>query len=105
MTDFGAIVEYSYDSRPEAERGTLGRDVFLGGRFAFNDEQSSEILAGFIIDTNYHSRSFRVEASRRIGESWKGTLELQTFENIDSEDLLAAFENDDFLLVEMAYFF
>ena len=105
VTDLGAIVEYSHDDRPEGERSALDRDVFVGSRFAFNDEQSSEILAGFIIDTNFHSRSFRVEASRRFGDSWKGTLELQTFENVDSEDLLAAFENDDYLLMEMAYFF
>jgi hypothetical protein len=36
-----------------------------------NDAQSSEVLAGFVVDTDNHSRGFRVEASRRIGESWK----------------------------------
>lgn len=105
VTDLGALIEYSYDSRPEDERGTLGRDVFIGNRFAFNDEQSTEILAGFIIDTNYYSRSFRLEASRRFGDSWKGTLELQTFADVDNDDLLATFENDDYLLAEMAYFY
>jgi hypothetical protein len=104
-TDLGALVEYSYDDRPEGERGAFDRDVFLGGRFAFNDAQSSEILAGFVIDTNYDSQTFRVEGNRRFGDSWKGTLELQTFTRIDSEDLLIAFEQDDHLLLEMAYFF
>ncbi|TNF86834.1 MAG: hypothetical protein JSU67_10140 [Gammaproteobacteria bacterium] len=104
-TDLGLLLEYSYDGRSKDEADVLDDDVFLGTRFAFNDEQSSEILAGFYIDTNNQSRSFRVEANRRFGASWKGTLELQTFADIDSDDRLAAFANDDFLLLEMAYYF
>ncbi len=103
--DLGLLLEYSHDDRPEGERGAFDRDVFVGGRFTFNDEQSTEILAGFIVDVDKHSRSFRVEGNRRFGDSWKGTLELQTFSNIDPEDVLAAFEQDDFVLLEMAYFF
>ena len=103
--DIGAIAEYSYDNRPKGERGVFDRDLFLGARFALNDAQSSEVLAGFLIDTDVYSRTFRVEASRRIGESWKLDLELQTFTNIDPNDPLSAFANDDFLLVEMAYYF
>jgi hypothetical protein len=81
------------------------RDLFVGARLALNDAQSSELLAGFVVDTDNHSRSFRVEASRRIGASWKLELELQTFANIDASDPLAAFANDDYLLVDMAYYF
>ncbi len=103
--DLGLLLEYSHDDRPEGERGAFDRDVFVGGRFTFNDEQSTEILAGFIVDVDKDSRSFRVEGNRRFGDSWKGTLELQTFSNIDPEDVLAAFEQDDFVLLEMAYFF
>ena len=103
--DLGLLLEYSHDDRPEGERGAFDRDVFLGGRFTFNDEQSTEILAGVIVDVDKDSRSFRVEGNRRFGDSWKGTLELQTFSNIDPEDVLAAFEQDDFVLLEMAYFF
>jgi len=103
--DLGLLVEYSADSRPDDESGPFNNDVFLGSRFAFNDAQSSEILAGFVVDTDNKSRTFRVEGNRRFGESWKGTLELQTFSNIDQDDVLAAFENDDFLLLEMAYYF
>jgi len=104
-TDLGAIVEYSRDSRPKAEASILDNDVFVGGRFAFNDIQSSEILAGFFVDVDNRSRSFRVEASRRIGSSWKSTLELQSFGNIDDDDPLAALADDDFVRLEMAYYF
>jgi hypothetical protein len=105
VINFGALLEYSYDSRPEGERGSLDRDVFLGGRFAFNDVQSTEILAGFIVDTHYGSQRFRVEASRRLGDSWKASLELQTFHDIDPDDIVTVFKQDDYLLVEMAYYF
>jgi len=58
-----------------------------------------------VVDTELLSRSYRVEASRRVGDSWRATLEMQVFSNIDQKDVLAVFESDDFLLVEMAYFF
>ena len=104
-TDLGLLLEYSYDGRDKAEADVLDEDVFVGTRFAFNDEQSSEILAGFFVDADNRSRSFRVEASRRFGASWKGTLELQTFTDIDADDPLAAAAADDYLLLEAAYYF
>ncbi len=103
--DFGALAEFSHDNRPEGEAGAFDNDLFVGGRFAFNDAQSSEILVGFIVDTDNQSRSFRVEGNRRFGDSWKATLELQLFSNIDEDDVLTAFEKDDHLLVELARFF
>lgn len=105
VVDLGALVEYSFDGRPKAEAAVLDDDVFVGSRLAFNDVQSSEILAGFFIDVDNHGRSFRVEGSRRFGASWKGTLELQTFSNLDPDDPLQAFAQDDFVRVEMAYFY
>jgi hypothetical protein len=103
--DLGSLVEYSYDSRDEAERGVFDRELFVGARLALNDEQSSELLAGFVVDTNYGSQTFRLEGSRRIGDSWKATIELQLFSNIDSSDPLAALSEDDYLLLEMAKYF
>ena len=77
------------------------RARFLVDRFA----QSTEVLAGFYVDTRYYSRSFRVEASRRLGDSWRLEVELQTFANIDDDDPLSAFANDDYLLMDLAYYF
>lgn len=105
VSDIGAIVEFSHDNRPEDLRSIYDRDLFLGARFALNDAQSTQVLAGFFVDVEKYSRSFRIEASRRVGQSWKATLELQTFTNVDDSDPLAAFEDDDYLLVDMAYFF
>lgn len=104
--DLGTLLEYSHDSRDEEEADVVfNNDLFAGFRFAFNDVQSTEILAGLILDTDNQSQTFRVEANRRLGESWKLTGELQIFSNIDADDPLQAFAEDDFLLVELARYF
>jgi hypothetical protein len=103
--DLGSIAEYSYDSRDSGDRGVFDRDLFMGARLAFNDVQSSELLVGVFYDTEKGSQSFRLEANRRIGDSWKGTIEMQLFSNIDPADPLFAFEKDNFLLLELARFF
>ena len=103
--DLGTLAEYSWENRDKTRRGAFDRDLLIGARLAFNDVQSSELLAGFVIDTERHSQTFRVEASRRIGDSWKASLEALVFSNIDKNDVLAVFENDDFLLIEIARYF
>ena len=103
--DIGAIVEFSYDNRPEELRGVFDRDLFVGARFALNDAQSTEVLTGFLLDTEKYSRNFRIEASRRLGDSWKASFEVQTFSNVDSDDPLQALAHDDYMLLELAYFF
>ena len=72
---------------------------------ALNDAQSSQLLAGFLVDTDNHSRSFRIEASRRLGDSWKAELEVQPFTDIDESDPLISFADDDYLLLDLAWYF
>ena len=103
--DIGAIAEFSYDNRPEELRGVFDRDLFVGARFALNDAQSTEFLTGFLVDVEKYSRNFRIEASRRLGNSWKASFEVQTFSNVDTDDPLQALAHDDYMLLELAYFF
>ena len=103
--DIGSLAEYSYDSRDPGQRGVFDRDLFVGARLAFNDVQSSELLAGFVVDTDNGSQTFRLEGNRRIGDSWKGTIEMQLFSNIDASDPLVALAEDDYLLFELARYF
>ena len=102
--DLGTLLEYSYEDRDE-NAGVFDNDLFAGLRFAFNDVQSSEVLAGMFYDVENQSRSFRVEANRRLGDSWKLTGELQFFSNIDEDDPLNAYAQDDFILMELARYF
>jgi hypothetical protein len=101
----GTLAEYSYDNRSPSERGVFDRDLLVGARLAFNDAQSTDMLIGLLIDTEKQSRTFRIEGSRRLGDSWRGTIEVLAFSNIDKNDVLASFSRDDYLLLELARYF
>ncbi len=102
--DMGALMEYSWENRKQ-NAGVFDHDLFAGLRFAFNDVQSSEILGGIFYDTQLHSRSLRIEASRRLGDNWKLSAEMQIFSHVDPTDPLHAFAADDYLQVEIARYF
>lgn len=104
-TDLGAILEYNYDERGEDGVAVFQNDLFAGFRFAFNDEQSSEILAGGFFDLDKNNRFYRVEASRRLGQSFKLSGVAQIFDEIDEKDLQFSLRDDDFLELSLAYFF
>jgi hypothetical protein len=43
---------------------------------AFNDENSSELLVGAVVDNDHGDlNSLRIEDSRRINDNWKWELE------------------------------
>ena len=46
--DMGVIAEYLYDSRGQAALTPFEDDLMIGLRFAWNNVQSSELLAGVI---------------------------------------------------------
>ncbi len=103
--NLGMLMEYHYDSRDEEASSPFQNDIFIGSRFDFSDEQSTEILAGGVFDLDTSTRSFRIEAARRLGQSWKLTGELQIFEHIDMNDLQFTLRDDDFLSLELARYF
>ena len=94
--DIGLIAEYLYDSRDELAISNLANDVFSGFRLAFNDTQSTEFLAGSIIDLEKNTRLYSMEASRRVGSAWKLELEMRLFETVSPEEFLFNFRRDSF---------
>ncbi len=103
--DLGVLMEYHNDSRGRQATTPFQNDLFIGGRWALNDAQSTEVLAGGFFDLDHASRSWRVEASRRIGQSWKFSAELQIFDRLDSREPQYALRNDDFVRIELARYF
>ncbi len=103
--DVGLLTEYSYDGRDDRLNAPFQNDLFLGLRLTFNDVQSTQILAGGSIDVENGANTIRVEASRRIGDNWKLNLELQSFANVGEKDPLFDLENDDFVQIDLGYFF
>ena len=69
--DVTLITEYLWDERGSDSAGFFEHDVGIGTRITFNDEQSTEILIGGIIDFDTNEALYTIEASRRIGDSWR----------------------------------
>jgi hypothetical protein len=103
--DIGIIMEYVNDSRGKDATTAFNNDLITGIRLAFNDQASTELLGGYVEDLDNHSRIVSIEASRRIGNSIKATLETRSFVNIHKDDLIYDIRDDDYLLFELTYYF
>jgi hypothetical protein len=98
-------MEYGWDERGTSGNAINQRDLFIGARLALNDVQSSELLAGIGYDLDYHSSMFLLEASRRLGDRWKLSLDARVFHNIKPTQTIYDLRNDDHLQLTMEYFF
>ena len=105
-SDIGIVMEYSYDDRGPLATTPFEDDVLLALRWTNNDENDTSILAGIIADRDDSSSLYSVEASRRVGENWKLNLEARLFDGIkDNTSPLYAFRKDDFIQLELSYYF
>ncbi len=103
--DLGLVVEYIYDSRGVLATTPFEDDFLTGLRLTLNDEQSTDALLGVIRDRKDGSYLFSLEANRRIGDSWKLSIQASKF-LVDGLDLsLQSFARDDFVQIEMGYYF
>ena len=99
--DLGLICEYLYDGRTNTAYTLFDNDIFGGMRLALNDVQSTELLAGAIVDLEDGTTFVNVEASRRLGESWKLVAEARFFENLPLTSAFAAFGKEDYVQIEI----
>lgn len=104
-TDLGLLLEYGWDERGTRSTSLAQNDLFFGTRFALNDAESSELLAGISYDLDYHSHSLQIEASRRIGNAWKASLDLRLFSGDEANDPLSAIRRDDHLQLTLERYF
>ena len=103
--DVGILSEYLWDSRDENSAAAFQNDVFLGTRISLNDIQSTEFLSGIIYDLEGGGHSFIIEASRRIANAWKISLEVRTFHNSVQGEILEQIHKDDHIQMSLAYYF
>lgn len=103
--DLGILLEYHYDDRGSAATTPFQDDLFIGTRIALNDVQSTDLLAGAIIDVETGGSALVLESTRRIGESWKLEVQIRSFVNAKMGDPLYGFRNDDMLQVELFKYF
>ncbi len=102
--DLGLIAEYQYDGRG-APRAAFQNDLALGARLVFNDVQGSQLLLVGTVDQHTSGRAISAEASRRLGNSWRLSLEGRWFSAGQPDDALFVLRQDDYLQLELTRFF
>jgi hypothetical protein len=103
--DLGVIGEYAYDDRGDDATTPFQNDAFFGLRLALNDAASSELLAWFSQDLKNPSHTLGLEASRRFSDNWRLSIEARALIDPPEDDLLYSMRDDDFVRLEMAYYF
>lgn len=104
-SDLGLILEYLYDDRDELAATPFEKDVMIGARWVANDVQSTEVLFGVFADVGGDGLGYNLEASRRLGDSWKLTAEARTYSSDDPGDAMYGLRQDDYVLAELARYF
>lgn len=103
--DLGLLAEYNYDSRGDPQTWLFQNDIFVGTRFGFTDAASSAILAGAFRDMDDGSLIYRIEGSRRIFGDATISLEAQFFSHIATTNISYINRDNDFLKLELAWYF
>jgi len=103
--DVGLIAEYLFDDRDDELATPFENDMIIGMRITWNDEQSTELLIGMIQDLDDTDNVWNIEASRRIGDRWKASLEGRFSRSDNSTSALYSLRNDDYIQLELARYF
>ncbi len=103
-TDLGLVAEYQFDDQGPS-RSSFHNDLVVGGRLAFNDVQSTELLVLAVTDLDRRSRLFSLEGSRRLGNSWRLSIEARWFSSDATNDALFALRSDDYLQLTLEKFY
>lgn len=118
-TDLGLIAEYMWDERGDDAFNTVfENDLALGTRWQLNDMADSQALLGLIWDTDSQEYIVKLEASRRLGDTWTLLMEGRVFggtdepdkddsleDLLDGDNRLGAVSRDDFLQLEITRYF
>jgi hypothetical protein len=103
--DISLAGEFLFDTRPNDAAPTFfEHDAFGGVRVAINDASSTELLAGAIADVVDGSTFGRAGISRRFGDHWRISIDVNVFLGPPGK-LESAFLRDDYAHARIAYFF
>lgn len=105
FADLGVLLEYGWDERGEDAMVFAQNDLFAGARLTLNDEDSTEALAGVSTDLDVGGASLTLEASKRLGDLWKVSLESQFFMADSDDSVTYNYNRDDYVQVEFTRYF
>jgi len=103
--DLGLLLELMYDSRDNNATTPFNHDVFMGLRYAANDVAGTEVLGGMVEDWEGQGRFFNLEASTRLSENIRGTLQVRAWSDIDPRDVSFSTHRDDYAEARLTYYF
>ncbi|MEM6834491.1 MAG: hypothetical protein AAF562_12810 [Pseudomonadota bacterium] len=103
--DIGFLSEFLYDDRGETSPMPFEEDVFVGARIGFNDTSNTELLAGAIIDLDGDGSFINVEASTRLGEKWRLSVDARILTQSNQPSAFQPFQDDDFVQVRIQRYF
>ena len=104
-TDLTLLAEWLYDDRGRRATSVWANDLFIAGFLAFNDVQSTGLVAGILGDLSHDFRALNLELNRRLSQSWSMRLETIVNLSADPEDLTYDGRRDSFLGVDFTYSF
>ena len=94
--DCGLVTELIRDHRPDGAAGFLQDELALGLRLNANDAQSTEGVLGWITSLHDRRQVWVVDASRRIGGTWKLVLKGRGFRHVHPGDVLYGARDDSY---------
>ena len=103
--DLGIVGEFLFDGRGQDAPTIAQNDVLFGLRFALNDAASTDALLGLVVDLEGDGTIITLEANRRFGSNFKGTLNYTAWSVSEPSSPLAAFDREDNIRLELGYFF
>ena len=108
--DVSLLGEWNYDGRgrnatPSRSPNTLENDFFFATRLAFNDVQSTEIVASILGDTGRSTRALSLELDRRVSDQVSLNTEAIHLLSIDKADIHYDTRRDSFIDVRLMYNF
>ena len=108
--DLSVLGEWNYDGRgrnatPSRSPNTLENDLFFATRIAFNDVQSTEIIASILGDVERSTRALSVKLDRRISGQLSLNIEAIHLLSIDKADIHYDTRRDSFIDASLMYNF
>ena len=104
-TDLGLVFEYAFDERRDLATTPYKNDAMVGLRISPKDAASTQILVGYLQDVDDSSKVAILEASRRLGDHWRLSLNVWTFMDVAPSNLYYGLHRDDFARLQLAYYF
>ena len=103
--DVGILTEWSFDERKEMGTSLFQNDLTIGLRWGWNDIKGIEILFALVQDLENPTKTFFIEASSRLDEHWRLTVEARGIWDLPDDDFFIFFRDEDFAQITLAYHF